>query len=80
MRVTFFIPDEVGKKMEQEQLAEDKGMSDLSLYAEVIETYVKEERRKRAFERINSLIGKAYVAPDFQKHLDEIREDDPERI
>ena len=78
MRITFRIPDEVGKKAEQ--LAEEKGMSVSSLYAEVIEIYVKEERRKRAFERINSLIGKAYVAPDIQKHLDEIRKDDPERI
>ena len=78
MRITFRIPDDVGKKAEQ--LAEEKGLSVSSLYAEVIEVYVKEERRKRAFERINSLIGKAYVAPDIQKHLDGIRKDDPERI
>ena len=73
MRVTVHVPDEVGKKAEQ--LAKDKGVSVSSLYAEVIEAHVKEERRKRAFERINNLIGKAYVAPDIDEQIRQMRKE-----
>ena len=78
MRVTVHIPDEVGK--EAENLAKHRGVSVSSLYAEVIEAHIKEERRKQAFERINSLLKDAHVAPDFREQLDEIRQDDPERV
>ena len=73
MRVTVHIPDEVGKKAEQ--LAKDKGVPVSSLYTEAIGAHVKEERRKRAFERISSLIGNAYVAPDFREQLAEMRKE-----
>ena len=73
MRVTIFLPDEVGEKAEE--LAKDRGVSVSALCSEVIEAYVKEERRKRAFERINGLIGNAYVAPDFREQLDEMRKE-----
>lgn len=73
MRVTIFLSDEVGEKAEE--LAKDGGVSVSTLCNEVIEAYVKEERRKRAFERINSLIGNAYVAPDFREQLDEMRKE-----
>lgn len=72
MRVTVRIPDDVARKAAT--LAQDKGVSVLSLYAEVIEAYVEEEHRKQAFERISRLIGTS-VAPDWREQLDEIRKD-----
>ena len=58
MRVTIYVPDAVGK--EAAKLARDRGVSVSSLYAEVMAAYIK-ERRKRAVERIDSLIGTTYV-------------------
>ena len=78
MRVTVYVPDAVGK--EAAKLARDRGVSVSSLYAEVMAAYIKEERRKEAFERIDSLIGTTYVAPDFDEQLDDLRRDDLERV
>ena len=50
-------------------------MSVSSLYTEVIEAHVKEERRKRAFERINRLIGNTCVTSDFREQLAEMRKE-----
>ena len=78
MRVTVYVPDAVGK--EAAKLARDRGVSVSSLYAEVMAAYIKEERRKRAVERIDSLIGTTYVAPDAVEQLHATRRDDPQRV
>ncbi len=78
MRVTVHVPDDIGK--EAEEVAKQAGVSVSALYAKAVAEHVRAARRKRAFEAINSLIGKVEVAPDFDEQLREMRRDDPERL
>ena len=73
MRVTVYLSDEIGR--EAKKLAKDRGISVSALCAEAIEAHVKEERRKRAFERINKLIGNTHVAPDFDEQPKQVRKE-----
>jgi antitoxin VapB len=71
VRVTVHVPDAIGQTAEQ--VAKQAGKSVSALYAEAIEAHVKALRRKQAIASINSLIGKTYVAPDFDEQLKQMR-------
>ncbi len=76
MRVTVHVPDSLGKKVEH--LAEEKGVSVSSLYAEAIERHMQAIKREEAFEELERLIG-TVVAPDFDTQLADLRRDDASR-
>lgn len=76
MRVTVHVPDPLGKEVEH--LAEEKGVSVSSLYAEAIERHMQALKREAAFEELEGLIGTP-VAPDFDNQLADLRRDDPNR-
>ncbi len=78
VRITVHIPDDIAQMAEE--VAKEAGIPVSALYAEAIEAHVKALRWKQAIEAINSLIGKTYIAPDFDEQLEEMRRDDPERL
>lgn len=60
MRVTVNVPDDIGEAAPA--LADERGQSVSSFYAEAVEERVKALRRERAFERIERLIESASSA------------------
>lgn len=71
MRVTVHVADDIGKEVEK--IATKKGVSVSSLYAEAIETHIRELKRKKAIEGINNLIGNTYIDANIDGQLQEIR-------
>jgi predicted transcriptional regulator len=72
MRVTVNIPDDIGETAQH--LAEERGQSVSSFYAEAVEQRVKALRREQAVERIDRLIEEhPPPAPDALDELKRMR-------
>jgi hypothetical protein len=59
MRMTVNVNDDLGKVAMK--VAKEQGVSVSSLYATALENHLKELKRKKAIEYMNSLIGNTYV-------------------
>ncbi len=77
MRVTVNVNDDLGKTAIE--MAREEGVSVSSLYAAALEKHLRELRRKKALEYINSLIGNTYVADNALEVLHKERKR-PERV
>ena len=71
MRLTVTVPDVVADQARR--LAEDSGRSVSAVVAEALAGHVAAERRRRAFETIDALIGTAVVSPDADDELRAMR-------
>ena len=77
MRMTVNVNDDLGKVAME--IAKEQGVSVSSLYATALENHLKELKRKKAIEYMNSLVGNTYVADNALDILHEERKR-PERI
>ena len=71
MRLTVTVPDDVADQARQ--LAADTDRSVSSVVAAAIAGHVASERRRRAFDAVDALIGSTAVAPDIDAGLDALR-------
>ena len=71
MRLTVTVPDDVARQARE--LAADTDRSVSSVVAAAIAGHVAAERRRRAFETVDALIGTAAVSGDVDRELDAVR-------
>ena len=76
MRLTVTVPDNVADQARQ--LAAETERSVSSVVAEAIAGHVASERRRRAFDAVDALIGTTAVAPGVDAELDALRDDRPD--
>ena len=72
MRLTVTVPDDVADQARQLAAESDRSVS--SVVAEAIAGHVTAERRRRAFDTVNALIGSTGVAPGVDAELDAMRD------
>ena len=72
MRVTVSVPDPIG--VEAEKAAHEEGLSVSALYARAVDQFIRERRKKRAFEQVDQLIGASDVRSDALEQLERQRE------
>ena len=72
MRLTVTVPDDVADQARQ--LAAESERSVSSVVAEAIAGHVTAERRRRAFDAVDALIGSTVVAPGVDAELDAMRD------
>ncbi len=72
MRLTVTVPDDVADQARQ--LAAETERSVSSIVATAIEGHVASERRRRAFDAVDALIGSTAIAPDVDAELGAMRE------
>lgn len=75
MRLTVHLPDDLARLLKQ--AAENEGKSMSALTAEALEVYLKERRRKALGLEVLRRAGKARVAPEALRLLEEGRRDRP---
>ena len=71
MRLTVTVPDDVADQARR--LAADTDRSVSSVVADALAGHVAAERRRRAFEAVDALIGTAAVSGDVDRELDAMR-------
>jgi len=74
MRMTVHIPDNLAPKLRE--AARTEGVSLSALTAKVLQTYLKQKRKKTAGNRLLGLIHRNSVAPEAWEELDRGRNDD----
>ena len=74
MRLTVTVPDDVATQARALAAESDRSVS--SVVAEAIAGHVASERRRRAFDAIDALIGSTAIAPDVDAELDALRNAD----
>lgn len=72
MRLTVTVPDDVADQARQLAAESDRSVS--SVVAEAIAGHVAAERRRRAFDTVDALIGSAAVEPHVDAELGVLRE------
>ncbi len=75
MRLTVHLPEDLARLLRQ--AAENEGKSMSALTAEALEVYLKERRRKALGLEVLRRAGKARVAPEALRLLEEGRRDRP---
>ncbi len=76
-RVTVNVPDDIGEAAQT--LADERGQSVSSFYAEAVEEHIERLRRKQAVETIERLIEEyPSPSPDAIDELERMR-DEPDR-
>ena len=73
MRLTVTVPDDVADQAKQLAAETDRSVS--SVVATAIAGHVASERRRRAFDAVDALIGSTAVAPGVDAELDAMRND-----
>lgn len=71
MRLTVTVPDDVADQARH--LAADTDRSVSAVVAEALAAHVASERRRRAFEAVDALIGSGAVVGDAEAELDAMR-------
>lgn len=73
MRLSISIEDEIGR--EARKLAEERSQSVSGFFAEAVETYIEELRRRMAAERLGRLADEMSPAADAVEKLHRARAD-----
>jgi len=60
-RVTVSVPEEVDARVRE--WAEAKGKSLSQIYADAVEAYIEEKRRRQAAERVETILDRTTVQP-----------------
>ena len=68
MRLTVTVPDDVADQARQLAAESDRSVS--SVVAEAIAGHVTAERRRRAFDAVDALVGSAASDPDAAAQFD----------
>jgi len=72
-RVTVSVPDDV--EALAKELAEQEGQSVSSFFAEAVEAYAREKRRRQAAQRVEAIIERTTVQSDAVDALHRQRRD-----
>jgi metal-responsive CopG/Arc/MetJ family transcriptional regulator len=72
-RVTVSVPDDV--EALAKELAEQEGQSVSSFFAEAVEAYAREKRRRQAAQRVEAIIERTTVQSDAVDALHRERRD-----
>ncbi len=75
MRLTVHLPEDLARLLRQ--AAENEGKSMSALTAEALEAYLKERRRKALGLKVLARAGKARLAEEAHRLLEEGRRDRP---
>ena len=76
MRLTVTVPDDVATQARQLAAESDRSVS--AVVAEAIAGHVASERRRRAFDAVDALIGSTTIASGVDAKLDALRDDRPD--
>lgn len=73
MRVTVYIPDEIGKDIKA--FAEDENQSVSSVISEAVKQYVKIKKRRKTGTELLNLVGKVKITPQAYEEIDRGRQE-----
>lgn len=66
-RVTVNVPEELDARVRE--WAEEEGKSLSRIYADAVEAYIEEKRRRQAAERVEKILDRTTVQPDAVEDL-----------
>lgn len=66
-RVTVSVPEEVDARVREWAEKEEKSLS--QIYADAVEAYVQEKRRRQAAERVETILDRTTVQPGAVEDL-----------
>jgi len=78
MRITFLVSDSLEKEIREIAKQEKKSVS--SFVAEAVAFYIKEQKRRKAAEKLLALAEEGAASDDALDELERMREEDENRF